>query len=242
MKKKNSIQKKITPNVTSHHVKTAHRLSHGLLVGALIGVTAVGALRYASRVYAAQGSAYCVVSSQAVSGGQGASRSFIVKGNTATTTFTVSGKDNCVAVVSLASWQAPYGSTDFTPYKQQKLLYKKTESFTPGTHTMSIQLGTDCYYQADLIRGSSPTAPDGTADYEVPQLIDYVQGGTKVCEPPKEPAAPTAPATPTTPAAPQPTPSTLVNTGPGAIIIIGLMAIVTSYIFYIRRHIKHHGR
>lgn len=252
MKKKNNRSKttKISP---VHHAKKIVRITpkfiHGMVIGMVVGVLVVGSLRYATSVYAAPGNndSYCLVDPVSVDGGHGPFNSFTVSGNIATTTFDVKGLSGCIATLSMASWQAPYGSTDFTPFKDQKLLYTKTADFTSGRHTFSIQIDETCYYQVDMVRGTTPTASDGTADYRTGQVqvLDFVQGGSKACEPPVTPPATTTPSTPATPAAAAttPAPTKLVNTGPGAIVIIGLLAVIGGYIFHIRhkrRHARHY--
>lgn len=254
--KKTKKTKHISRITPVKHAKTVLRVTpkfvHGMVVGAVLGVLVVGSLRYATSAYAAtSGPSACVVSPIVFSNGVGQLNSFIINGDTATTTLKVAGEAGCTATMTLASWQAPYGSSNFHPYAEQKLLYTKTETFTPGQYTMSVQLA-DCDYQVDLVRGTAATATDGTPNYAGGQLLDFIQAGNKVCEPPVVvPPAPTTP-TPTTPA-PTPittaaTPTTLVNTGPGAIIIIGVLAAVSGYIFHMthrhvkqRRHATHHA-
>ncbi len=235
-----------------HHAKTVVRVTpkfvHGMVVGVVLGVLVVGSLRYATTTYAAgktNESSYCIVSATSVDGGLGAIKSFTVKDNVATTHFKVTGPKGCSADVSLASWQAPYGSTDFLPLNDQKLLYKKTTSFTPGNYSMSIQTA-DCDYQIDVVRGSSATAADGSPNYAGGQLVDFLQQHVKACEPPVTPPATNTPkATPTKTSAPISTaaPTTLVNTGPGAVVIIGLLAVASGYVFHMRHlHRKHRRR
>lgn len=228
------------------HVKTVLRVTpkfiHGIVVGGLVGLMLVIGLRATSSAAADANSATCLISPVVLANGLGELKSFTVNGDTATTSFTVNGLAGCSVTVTLASWQAPFGSTNFLPIASQKLLFSKTSSFTPGQYTMSIQINPDCFYQVDVVRGSSPTAADGTPNYTSP-LIDFIQAGSTVCQPPPVPVTPASAATPTPTATTPTTPTTLVNTGPGAVIVVGVLAAIGGTIFHMtHRHVKHKRR
>src|SRR4051812_8472355 len=132
-----------------------------------------------------------------------------------TTGFVVVGPSDCQVTVSIASWRAPNGSSDFKPYAAQTLFDSKTATFGPGNHTMSINVDPECMWQLDLVRGGPTNS--GTADYTVDQMIAFATGGDKVCQPTPPPQPPQPPVTPpVTPPAPQ-QPTQLPNTGPGEI-------------------------
>lgn len=243
--KKHSIKHRVRP---IHHTKVALRVTpkfvHGMVVGGVLGFLLVGSLRYASTAYGASvGSSYCIVNPITLNNGTGQVKSFTVSDGVATAHFSVSGKHDCTAPVSLASWRAPNGSPNVEPISKQTLIDSKTQTFTPGNYTMTIKLP-DCNYQVDLVRAARATAADGTPNYASGEVADFIQAVIKTCEPPVTPPPPaTPPATP--PAAPPATttPTTLVNTGPGAFAIIGLLAIVVGYVYHIRHHhkrVSHH--
>jgi hypothetical protein len=161
---------------------------------------------------------------------------FSVVNGIATAQVTVTGAANCSETVTLASWAAPIGVNGFLPLDSQKLVTSTTQAFGVGQHTISVKIA-DCMYQVDMLQGSKATDPNGNPDYAVagsPQLIGWVQAGTKVCEP-----APVTPVTPTTtptvtptatPVAPtdpqvQAAATVLPNTGPGS--VIGIFAATT---------------
>ncbi len=165
--------------------------------------------------------------------GNADSRFVLNKENTATASFTVTGTD-CKQDVTIASWQAPDAAKG-RPYDQQKLFTSVTGSFAPGKHTITVTLP-DCYYQVDLLRGTSPTAKDGGPVYETGVLMGSLHGGTKACTPVTPPTPPTPPVTPPTP----PTPPTLPNTGTGSnVLVVSLIAAVAGYVgFYVRQSRK----
>jgi LPXTG-motif cell wall-anchored protein len=104
--------------------------------------------------------------------------------HTVTSTFVVSGTD-CTATVTIASWKAPDASKG-RPYSAQTLFAHTTDTFSTGTHTISVALP-DCYYQVDLVTGSNPTAADGGAVYDTSVMRGSLHGGTKTCTPPTVP-------------------------------------------------------
>lgn len=118
-------------------------------------------------------------------------KGFTVSGDTISTTVTLTGDANCKRAITLATWKAP--AADGQPIDQQVLFNHTTKIFGKGTHTISAKLPpNNCYYQADLLRSASPTAPDGTANYAwqdgkiVPAdqnpILNFKFGGDKVCE------------------------------------------------------------
>jgi LPXTG-motif cell wall-anchored protein len=140
-----------------------------------------------------------------------------------TSTFMVSGDENCQQAVTLADWQAPTGKdAKGQPYDKQKLFKFVTGTFGVGTHTLTVQLP-DCYYQVDLVRGSSPTDANGGPLYGKPVMMAALHGGTQACVTPTPPT-PTSPTTPTpqTPVMPQ-QPTSLPNTGAGSNIFLGAL-------------------
>lgn len=233
------------------HAKTIIRITpkfvHGVVVGAVVGLFVVAMLRATSSANAASPT-NCGLEAVQVAGGKGYFKSFTVSGDTATSTFKVTGSAGCSMAVTIATWQAPYGSTNFQPYSQQKLIAAKTETFTNGTHTMTSPIA-KCYYQVDLIRGIAATGPDGSASYVYPQLIDWLQSGSTVCTKPTPAPTPTPTPTPAATTTPTPTPTAttttatptaLANTGPGAVIIIFILAAIGGFIFHMtHRRIKH---
>lgn len=109
-----------------------------------------------------------------------------VNGNTATAKFTVDGKD-CTTPVTFASWirVTAEGIND------QKLYKYTTKTFGPGVHTLSVALP-ECMWQVDVVEGASPTAADGTANYQYQNgkfvdggLRDFLKGGAGTCEDPE---------------------------------------------------------
>ena len=112
-----------------------------------------------------------------VSGDRG--QAFSVANNVATITFKVDGASGCKVQVSANSFYAP--SMDGRPYDQQILYERNTQTFTPGTYTMTVHLPAKstpekgCYYQVDLTYGTYNVTPvlaygHGTLDCTKPEL------------------------------------------------------------------------
>lgn len=90
-------------------------------------------------------------------------QAFSVTGNTATVKFTATGPENCRVQVSALSFFAP--SIDGRPYDQQILFERSTKTYSPGTHTLSVDLPKSsteekgCFYQVDLTYGTRIVSP-----------------------------------------------------------------------------------
>jgi hypothetical protein len=106
--------------------------------------------------------------------------SLTLSGNVVTGKILVSGSNpQCRATVTIATWTAPNGS-DGRPYSQQRLFSHNTQTFSAGKHTIATQMP-DCFYQADLLRGDQPTAPDGGPVYPAGFLMGWLNGGERSC-------------------------------------------------------------
>lgn len=104
---------------------------------------------------------------------------FTVQNNgTVSAQLKVTGTD-CAVSVTLAVWQAPNADKG-QPYSQQKLFSHNTATFNAGLHTISATLP-DCYYQVDLLPGTSATATDGSPVYPKGTLLGSLHGGTQTC-------------------------------------------------------------
>ena len=170
----------------------------------------------------------------------GAGSRFVLNNDgTVSATFKVEGDSTCKMAVSLASWQAP-DALKGRPYDQQKLFAHMSGTYGVGTYTLTVKLPT-CYYQVDLVRGTSPTGPNGSPVYDDALMMGSLHGGTKTCvdTPPTTP--PTTPETPQAPVQPQvlaaATPEALPNTGAGSTAAIAavLAAIAGAGYSYMRR-------
>lgn len=160
-----------------------------------------------------------------------AGKIFVVNGDKVKANFEVKGQD-CHMAVTLAVWKSP--SANGAPIKDQKLFGHVTNVFGPGKHALTAKIP-DCYFQADLLEGSSPTAADGSANYDYQNgvifdggLRDFMFGGTNVCSTPVVPVTPTQ-------TQPQSTVKELPNTGLGLSSMIGLAsatAIASSVAFH----------
>ncbi len=164
------------------------RISKPLILataGVLAGITA-GALSLTAQ---ADSTTACTVMSTGKKNTAGNADSRFVLNNdgTVSATFTVTGTD-CNEAVTIASWQAP-DNMKGQPYSEQKLFAHTTDTFTTGTHTISVALP-GCFYQVDLIRGSNTTGPDGSAVYTKGSLMGSLHGGTQTCTPPTPPVLP----------------------------------------------------
>lgn len=114
--------------------------------------------------------------------------SFSVANGQTTAKFTLKGADNCKKAMTVAVWKAP--AANGQPVNDQKLYAYKTGVFGKGQNTLTVKLPDNCYFQADLLKGTSPTAPDGTANYayqngkivENHPLVDFKFGGERKCE------------------------------------------------------------
>jgi hypothetical protein len=161
---------------------------------------------------------------------------FAVSGQTITGKFIVSGNEDCKVDVTLATWQAPDAGKG-QPYSAQKLFKFATGKFGPGEHSLSTQLP-ECFFQADLVRGTNPTAADGSPVYESGRMLGSLHGGTKACITPETPptggegGGSLTPEVPATPAA-TPTP-TLPDTGAGLSTFLGLLALTGTGYAYLR--------
>lgn len=178
--------------------------------------------------------------------GQADSRFAVVDGKV-TARFIVEGDSNCTKDVTLAVWQAPDGDKG-KPFDQQKLFAHKTDTFSVGTHDLTVDLP-DCYYQVDLVRGSNSTDKDGGPLYGSENMIAALHGGTTVCETSKPPVeTPVTPPATTTPAEETPfggqggateEPTVLPNTGVGAnVAIFAGAAMVLGTAFQYMRQLR----
>lgn len=205
------------------------------LVVSVLGVTLSGMAFATANASAATA---CTVKAVGTKNTTGNTNSrFTLNGDgTVTAAFTVTGHD-CEQAVTLASWQAP-DAIKGRPYDQQKLYKHVTGTFGEGTYKLTVQLP-DCYYQIDLVTGTSPTGVNGTPVYETERMLGSLHGGTQKCEetPPTTPETPTTPQTPVTPASTREQPTTLPNTGTGSnILLAALGATVAGAAFqYIRQ-------
>jgi hypothetical protein len=151
------------------------------------------------------------------------SRFILNADGTVTARFEVTGTD-CHQAVTLDTWQAPNG-TDGKPYAAQKLFSRTTGVYQTGFHTISTKMPS-CFYQVDLLVGKATvtTVPYTSAT----PLRGNLHGGTQSCDTPV--------ATPTPTPQVETASSTLPNTGPGAIILVFVLALAGGYIFHIRHH------
>ena len=97
----------------------------------------------------------------------------------ASVTVTLSGSAGCTQALTLVSWEAPSSTFDQQNINSQKLHSHVTQTLGLGTHTMTVDMA-NCFYQIDLLTGSSPTAADGSPNYQG-NLLGWAQGGTQVC-------------------------------------------------------------
>ncbi len=160
--------------------------------------------------------------------GNSDSRFVLNADGTVSAAFTVTGDNTCMLPVTMASWQAPDAAKG-QPYDQQKLFKHVTETFGVGTHKLTVQ-APDCFYQIDLVRGTSPTGPNGGAVYTKGSLMGSLHGGTKSCV--------ETPETPTTSVTPE-TPTTLPNAGTGTNVVVaaitaGVLGTAFQYIRKVR--------
>ena len=231
---------KTAPKGLTHHAKRVYhgtpKFVHGMVVGGVFGLLVVGflggsfahpsltnALTSPSGGSGTSSDSSCIVKTDA-------NNTFTLnKDGTITALFNVVGTD-CHQAVTLVSWQAPNGITG-KPYSEQKFFASSTVTFRAGTHELSVKLP-DCYFQVDLIKGSEPTDTNGGAAYvKEGRLRRSFHGGSHSCTPP------TTTTTPETPAVEKDS-ATLPNTGPGAVILIFVMALAGGYLF----HVTHHHR
>ena len=150
-------------------------------------------------------------------------KSITQSGNKVTAKFIVSGDADCKKSASIATWK--WYSRFGLPLNEQELYKTATGTFGPGTHTLTAEVPV-CYWQADLVQGTRPTAADGTADYRFENgdlLMDAAFGGDGVCK--KGGETPSAPQTPATDVS---TITTLPSTGAGSVLatatVLGLGA------------------
>lgn len=111
--------------------------------------------------------------------GKARNNSFVVKGDTASVTFTAEGGANCRVKVSNNSFYAP--SIDGKPWSAQILYDRNTKTFGPGKHTLNIKVPVTstkqkgCFYQLDLTYGTHNVLP----------VLAYEHGAIKDCGQPK---------------------------------------------------------
>lgn len=101
--------------------------------------------------------------------------SFVVKGDTASVTFTAEGGANCRVQVSNNSFYAP--SMNGQPWSAQILYDRNTKTYGPGKHTLNIKVPVKstkekgCFYQLDLTYGTRNVLP----------VLAYEHGAIKDC-------------------------------------------------------------
>ncbi len=196
--------------------------------------------------------AVCSVTSTGTTNTAGSSAKdrFSIAGSTITGKFIVSGNANCKLNVTITAWTAPNG-TDGKPYNLQKVYSHNTGTYGVGTHTISTKLP-NCFYQVDLIRGSNPTAADGSPVYAAGVLMGSLHAGTQVCTTPTPSPSPShSPSpTPTPSRTPNPTPTPtptatpepkvlgtatkLPDTGGSLMGLVGLTGMIGTSAAYIR--------
>lgn len=195
----------------------------------IISTVSLTAVAFAPATVGATSVTGCTVKAVGTKNTAGASDSRFVLNADGTTTaaFVVTGTD-CNEAVTIASWQAP-DALKGRPYNEQKLFAQKTDTFTSGTHTLTVKLPT-CFYQIDLVRGTSATDQNGGPEYDTSVMLGSLHGGTQACTTPTPPPNPTPTPTPTPP-------TTLPNTGTGSnIFMISAAVAVAGYAFsYIRK-------
>jgi hypothetical protein len=161
---------------------------------------------------------------------------FTLNGNMATAQVTVTGTD-CNEPVTIVSWQAP-DALKGQPYSAQKLFAHNTATLTSGTHNMSVELP-DCFYQVDVVRGTSATDSKGGPEYKPNggiQILGSLHGGTKACE-----TGGGGGSTPTPPSTPvvESTTTTLPNTGSGSTgIVLAIISTVVGAFAWNRRQLR----
>ncbi|HSX35918.1 MAG TPA: LPXTG cell wall anchor domain-containing protein [Patescibacteria group bacterium] len=156
--------------------------------------------------------------------GNSDSRFTLNSDGTVTGAFTVTGTD-CNEAITLAVWQAPDADKG-RPYSEQTLFGHTTGTFAAGTHTLSVKLPT-CFYQVDLVKGTSPTDSKGGPEYTKGTILGSLHGGTQACTPITPPNPPTPPTPPTPPV----TPPVLPNTGTGSnIFVLSAVVAVAGYV------------
>lgn len=152
-----------------------------LLVAAVAAVSVVSATKSVSAV------SECTIDPAPLNMWQ---KGFTENGDTITAAFTLKGAADCEKVMTLAVWKAP--SANGQPINDQVLFDHETITFKRGANTITAKLPGNCYYQADLLKSASPTAPDGTANYAYQngQIVDpannplqnFKFGGSEKCE------------------------------------------------------------
>jgi hypothetical protein len=158
------------------------------------------------------------------------SRWTLTSNGSATGTIKVTGNANCKQTVTIAAWEAPNGENG-RPYDQQKLVSHFTETYSVGTHSISIAVP-DCFYQLDMIRGANAAGINGTAQYQPGSLLGSLHGGTKSCVV-TPPVTPPTPQPPVTPAAPTELPKTGVGSNVAIVASAG-MVLGTAFQYYRR--------
>lgn len=113
---------------------------------------------------------------------------FTIDGNEATAYVQVEGNTSCKETISLASWNAAYGTSSFQPAANQRYYTGKTITLDYGKHYVAIPVNTVCMFQADIVLGSNPKGPNNNANYTAASLIGFKQVFAGICS---QPAAPT---------------------------------------------------
>lgn len=215
-------------------VQVTPKFIHGMVIGAVFGALLVGSLRYAT-ITSADSANTCQVTTQGP---------ILAQDNTASVRFNISDHGCSSAKISLAVYERHQATL---PLSSQKLFSDSEAVFKTGSNTISTPLPPNqCYFQADLWVGSAPHQLLDSDPYHNPNVLPYVVAsllggandclGTPTSTPTPIPTPTSTPLTTTTATPPPSTPSTLVNTGPGAVIIIGLLAVLGGYIHHIRHH------
>lgn len=160
-----------------------HMKIQKLLLAAAFAVMPVLALTTTAAAQDNQTAEECSVGAL---GGDHTQKNISVSGTTASVKFAVKGDEGCTQAVTFASFIAP--NLKGLPLSEQVLHDFVTATYPVGIHEVSVKLPV-CdntnnqvhFFQADLLRGSSPTTALGTVDFatEPGRLIDWKHGGEK---------------------------------------------------------------
>jgi hypothetical protein len=108
----------------------------------------------------------------------------VIANSQATVTFTVAAGCHDIQL-SLVSYKAPSATFSRDTASQQTVFDSKTDNFSAGEHTWSVNLP-DCFYQADFVYGTviEHLGPANSNNFYSDQgrLITGSNGGTKTCE------------------------------------------------------------
>ena len=156
-----------------------------VIAGVVIAAVAVVAVNSAK--VSATGTKVCKFEYSNMGGAYGLGQGFTKNPDVVSTGFRIVGDDTCRMDVTLTVWKIPHATLQPYPVEEQTYFSHQTgKQLKPGFYTLAAKVPA-CFWQADLVKGTNPTGPDGKLPYEDNRMLNATLGGDKTCkEEPKD--------------------------------------------------------